>query len=55
MVGAVPEALVREVNGNGYDAKHHLQAPPKQRAESESKWYEEAIDDDLKLCYALNG
>ncbi|TKW33389.1 hypothetical protein SEVIR_2G231400v4 [Setaria viridis] len=62
MVGAMPaEALPREVtgNGNGYGAKHlHLQlpAPPKQQqpAEAECEWYEEEIDGDLKLCYALN-
>jgi thermospermine synthase len=63
MVGAMPaaEALPREVTaGNGYGAKHlHLQlpTPPKQQqqpAEAECRWYEEEIDDDLKLCYALN-
>ena len=66
MVGALPaaEALPREVTGNGYGggAKHlHLQLqlpapPPKQQqpAEPECEWYEEEIDDDLKLCYALN-
>lgn len=59
MVGAMPgEALPCEVSANGYGAKHlHLQlpAPPKQQpAEADCKWYEEEIDDDLKLCYALN-
>ncbi|KAG2643718.1 thermospermine synthase ACAULIS5-like isoform X1 [Panicum virgatum] len=66
MVGAMPaaEALPREVTANGYGggAKHlqlQLQLPapqPKQQqpAEPECKWYEEDIDDDLKLCYALN-
>ena len=66
MVGAMPaaEALPREVTANGYGggAKHlqlQLQLPapqPKQQqpAEPECKWYEEEIDDDLKLCYALN-
>ncbi|XP_062199377.1 thermospermine synthase ACAULIS5-like isoform X2 [Phragmites australis] len=61
MVGAMPpEALPREVVGNGYSAKHlQLPVPPKQaqqqqRDEAGCKWYEEEIDDDLKLCYALN-
>ncbi|CAN6167127.1 unnamed protein product [Urochloa humidicola] len=60
MVGAMPpvDTLPHDVAGNAYGAKHlHLQlpAPPKQQpAEEECKWYEEEIDDDLKLCYALN-
>ncbi|CAL5074052.1 unnamed protein product [Urochloa decumbens] len=61
MVGAMPPAdtLPCDVAGNAYGAKHlHLQlpAPPKQQPadEAECKWYEEEIDDDLKLCYALN-
>jgi thermospermine synthase len=56
MVGAVPaEALPREVTGNGYGYKHlHLQLPPPLPAEAECEWYEEEIDGDLKLCYALN-
>ncbi|RLM85080.1 thermospermine synthase ACAULIS5-like [Panicum miliaceum] len=56
------EALPREVTAGNADpgAKHlHLQlpTPPKQQqqpAEAECRWYEEEIDDDLKLCYALN-
>ncbi|OEL15044.1 Thermospermine synthase ACAULIS5 [Dichanthelium oligosanthes] len=59
MVGAMPaEALPCKVIGNDYGAKHlHLRLPPppeQQPAAAECKWYEEEIDDDLKLCYALN-
>ncbi|BAF08309.1 thermospermine synthase ACAULIS5 [Oryza sativa Japonica Group] len=57
MVGAVQEGIVREMNGgfevmSGYDRSS--MAPKQQQREEESKWYEEEIDDDLKLCYALN-
>jgi thermospermine synthase len=65
MVGAVPaEDLPGDVSSKGYGAKHlqlppPLPAPPKQQqqhpdVEAESGWFEEEIDDDLKLCYALN-
>ncbi|GJM90708.1 hypothetical protein PR202_ga07013 [Eleusine coracana subsp. coracana] len=53
MVGAVQE--VRELNGFdaiGYDRTAVVMTKPP-RAEEE-KWYEEEIDDDLKLCYKLN-
>jgi thermospermine synthase len=61
MLGAVPaEALPlpRDASSKGYGAKH-LQPPlppPKQQpdVEAESGWFEEEIDDDFKLCYALN-
>ncbi|KAG8058579.1 hypothetical protein GUJ93_ZPchr0002g25358 [Zizania palustris] len=52
MVGAVQqEGVVREVNG--YD-KPAMAKQQQQQREEESTWYEEEIDDDLKLCYALN-
>uniref|UniRef100_A0A0D9XE84 thermospermine synthase n=1 Tax=Leersia perrieri TaxID=77586 RepID=A0A0D9XE84_9ORYZ len=62
MVGAMPDAMaVPEANGNA-SAKLMLVPPPpttmttaaKQCDRDESEWYEEAIDDDLKLCYSLN-
>jgi thermospermine synthase len=60
MVGAVPaEDLPGDVSSKGYGAKHLQLPPPKQQqqhpdVEAESRWFEEEIDDDLKLCYALN-
>ncbi|KAF8695062.1 hypothetical protein HU200_037670 [Digitaria exilis] len=50
------EALPCNLSANCYVANHlQLPAPPKQQpAEAECKWYEEDIDDDLKLSYALN-
>uniref|UniRef100_A0A0A9HTE3 thermospermine synthase n=1 Tax=Arundo donax TaxID=35708 RepID=A0A0A9HTE3_ARUDO len=57
MVGAVQEGIVRELNGFEFDTNGYDRAVTKQqqlRCEEESKWYEEEIDDDLKLCYALN-
>uniref|UniRef100_A0A0D9VE49 thermospermine synthase n=1 Tax=Leersia perrieri TaxID=77586 RepID=A0A0D9VE49_9ORYZ len=59
MVGAVQEGIVREMNGvfdvNGFDYDNAMaMAPKQQQREEEIKWYEEEIDDDLKLCYALN-
>lgn len=59
MVGAMPPeaalALPLEAMSGYVVAAKHL--PPKQapRAEAdECEWYGEDIDDDLKLCYALN-
>lgn len=58
MVGAVQEGIVvRELNGfegNGYDRAVALMTKPPQPRAEESKWYEEEIDDDLKLSYKLN-
>ena len=65
VVGAVPVqedyggAAAGESNGgletNGYEstamAKQQQQQP---RQGEEGTWFEEEIDDDLKLCYALN-
>ncbi|TVU33217.1 hypothetical protein EJB05_25007 [Eragrostis curvula] len=57
MVGAVQEGIiVRELNrfeAIGYD-RAVVTKPPQQPCAEESKWYEEEIDDDLKLCYRLN-
>ncbi|CAL5059219.1 unnamed protein product [Urochloa decumbens] len=61
MVGAVQDyGRVGESNGgletNGYESRAAKvkQAPRRGGEEEESVWYEEEIDDDLKLCYALN-
>ncbi|CAD6219054.1 unnamed protein product [Miscanthus lutarioriparius] len=60
VVGAVPaEDLPGDVSSKGYGGKQlPPPAPPKQQqqpdVEAESGWYQEEIDDDLKLCYALN-
>ena len=57
MVGAVPaEDLPGDVSSKGYGAKHLQLPPPAQQPDvkAESGWFEEEIDDDLKLCYALN-
>ena len=53
-------AAAGESNGgletNGYEstamAKQQQQQQPRQG--EEGTWFEEEIDDDLKLCYALN-
>jgi thermospermine synthase len=63
MVGAVQEygrVVISEVNNglgmmNGFESRATTkQQPRSEEEEKESKWYEEEIDDDLKLCYALN-
>ncbi|OEL20876.1 Thermospermine synthase ACAULIS5 [Dichanthelium oligosanthes] len=59
MVGAVQDyGRVGELNGfetNGYEAGRAMAKPQQpRRGEEVSQWYEEEIDDDLKLCYALN-
>ncbi|CAM0942970.1 unnamed protein product [Alopecurus aequalis] len=48
MVGAVQEGIVGDKMAAV--AKQQLQRGD----EEESKWYQEEIDEDLKLCYALN-
>ncbi|KAK3152592.1 hypothetical protein QOZ80_2BG0161070 [Eleusine coracana subsp. coracana] len=55
MVGAVQE--VRELNGFdaiGYEYDRTAVMTTKPPRAEEEKWYEEEIDDDLKLCYKLN-
>uniref|UniRef100_A0ACD5ZJR2 Uncharacterized protein n=1 Tax=Avena sativa TaxID=4498 RepID=A0ACD5ZJR2_AVESA len=59
MVGAVQEGIVGDMmnglesnNGCGHQAKQ--QQVQREDGEDESKWYEEEIDDDLKIRYALN-
>ncbi|KAJ1278717.1 hypothetical protein BS78_04G099900 [Paspalum vaginatum] len=66
MVGAVHDYVVRvgELNGletaNGYQGRAMAtttttkQQPRREEEEDRMQWYEEEIDDDLKLCYALN-
>lgn len=48
---------VGELNGgletNGYESRVAM-AKQQPRREEESQWFEEEIDDDLKLCYAIN-
>ncbi|WVZ77169.1 hypothetical protein U9M48_025065 [Paspalum notatum var. saurae] len=64
MVGAVHDyvGVVGELNGletvNGYESRAMTttkqQQQPRREEEERQQWYEEEIDDDLKLCYALN-
>ncbi|XP_051224004.1 thermospermine synthase ACAULIS5 isoform X2 [Lolium perenne] len=58
MVGAMHEGIVRG-DMNGLENNGHGQAAVatqllQRGGGEESKWYEEEIDDDLKLCYSLN-
>ena len=56
MVEAMHEGLVRG-DMNGLENNGHGQAAVATQLTGggeESKWYEEEIDDDLKLCYSLN-
>jgi thermospermine synthase len=57
MVEAVQEGIVQDMNGletNGHGQAAAAKQLPQREDGEESKWYEEEIDDDLKLCYALN-
>jgi hypothetical protein len=58
MVGAAHDGIVRgDMNGlenNGHGQAAAAKQPLQREDGEESKWYEEEIHDDLKLCYALN-